>query len=161
MSRRWIETVPPKTLHDQLGIYHEGGWNSQMDRCWNSEDGMYQVTSRLLITKIGKVEHACILIIKDDENRYSTNGERDISWNEKQRIKNEIFGEDRIAIEVFPEESHLVDVMDCYHLWILPKYYELPFGIHPKDQKCRVVNRGVNLNLVVKNSEEVYKSKEV
>ena len=59
-----------------------------------------------------------------------------------------MFGVDRIAIEVFPEEKRLVDVMDCYHLWILPKYFEMPFGIHPKDKKCKVVNRGVNMKLI-------------
>lgn len=154
--RKWIEVVPPKTLHDNFGMYH-GEWMPQMDRCWNSDDGVYQVTSRLLITEIGKVEHAVITIIKKDENRFSFNGERDVPWNEKQAIKNELFGVDRIAIEVFPEEKRLVDVMDCYHLWILPKYFEMPFGIHPKDKKCKAVNRGVNMNLVVQNSMEVYK----
>lgn len=157
--RKWIETIPPKVLHDQFGIY-KGEWMPQMDRCWDSDDGMYQVTSRLLITDMGKVEHVCISNITKDENRLPINGERDIPWKEKQKIKNEIFGEDRIAIEVFPEESHLVDVMDCYHLWVFPKNYQLPFGIHPKkDKKCRAVNRGVNLALTVNNSKEIYEVK--
>ena len=154
--KNWIETIPPKTLHDKFGVYH-GQWTPQMDRCWDSIDGKYQVTSRLLITEWGKVEHACILIKEENENRLSTNGERNIPWAEKQRIKNEIFGKDRIAIEVFPEESHLVDVMDCYHLWIMPKYFKMPFGIHPtKDKQCNVVNRGVNINLVANNSMRIY-----
>ena len=33
----------------------------QIDRCWISNDGL-QVTSRLLMTKWGKVEHAAITI---------------------------------------------------------------------------------------------------
>lgn len=155
--RKWIETIPPKMMHDELGIY-KGEWFPQMDRCWNSDDGVYQVCSRLIITKTGlKIEHATINVIDKDNYYFSSNGERDIPWKEKQAIKNEIFGEDRIAIEVFPEESHLVDVMDIYHLWVLPKYFKIPFGIHPvKDEKCRVVNRGINKNLVLDNTKKIY-----
>ena len=47
--------------------------------------------------------------------------------------------------------------MDCYHLWIMPKYFKMPFGIHPtKDKQCNVVNRGVNINLVANNSMRIY-----
>lgn len=40
-------------------------------------------------------------------------------------------------------ETNKVDVMDVYHLWVFPKGFSMPFGIHPtKDKQCRVVNRG-------------------
>ena len=147
--RKWIETISPKSLHDNFGIYN-GEWMKQMDRCWNSDDNMYQVTSRLLITEWGKVEHAVInkIVSSNDDTFLSSDGSRDIPWAEKQAIKNELFGKDRVAIEVFPEDKHLVDVADCYHLWILPKGFKMPFGIHPlKDVKCKVVNRGVPKDL--------------
>lgn len=104
MSRIWRETVAPKFLHDTMGVYH--GWMQHMDRCWDSDDG-FQVTSRLLITPWGKVEHATILIRAsvDDENFLSGNGEREISWAVKQEIKNELFGENRLAIEVYPKQK--------------------------------------------------------
>ena len=41
-----------------------------------------------------------------------------ISWLEKQKIKNEIFGSDVFAIEYFPAESELVDHHNIYWLWI-------------------------------------------
>ena len=117
MSREWFDVVAPKFLHDQCGVYH-GIWMPQMDRCWYSDDG-YQVTE------------------------LSFSGERDIPWSIKQAIKNELFGEDRLAIEVFPTEKALVDIMDCYHLWVFPKGFKLPFGIHPtKDTQCRPIARG-------------------
>lgn len=53
----------------------------------------------------------------------------DIPWRDKQRIKNEIFGHDRTAVEVFPETSKLIDQGNLYHIWVLPKDMELPFGI--------------------------------
>lgn len=127
-----------------------------MDRCWISNDG-YQVTSRLLRTDWGKVEHACISII-DHENSFSCNGERSIPWAIKQEIKNELFGKRRTAIEVFPAEKNLVDYMDCYHLWILPEDFKLPFGIHPtRDTQCSAINRGCpkNPEFLAKQTESI------
>lgn len=141
IKREWRETPPPKLIQQQMHVYN-GEWMPQMDRCWNSNDGL-QVTSRLLITPWGKVEHAAIIQLRKGKNQFSVNGEREIPWRVKQEIKNELFGENRIAIEVFPKKKNLVDVMDVYHLWIFPKDFELPFGIHPNDKKCKVVNRGI------------------
>jgi hypothetical protein len=141
MGRKWVETISPKYLHDTMGFY-KGIWMPQMDRCWNSDDG-FQVMSRLIQTDWGKVEHATIIRVTKDENRFSVNGERDIPWSVKQEIKNELFGEKRLAIEVFPKEKNLVDVMDVYHLWVFPKDFDLPFGLHPtRDKQCKVINRG-------------------
>ncbi len=50
-------------------------------------------------------------------------------WYDFQRIKNEIAGEDRIAIEVYPAESELTDDAHMYHLWVLPEGKELPFTL--------------------------------
>ena len=34
--------------------------------------------------------------------------------------------------------------MDIYHLWVFPKDFELPFGIHPtRDKQAKTVKRGV------------------
>ena len=162
MSRVWKETISPKYLHDTTGVYH--GWMKNMDRCWDSDDG-FQVLSRLLITPWGKVEHATIQIRQgiDDEHFLSGNGEREISWAVKQEIKNELFGENRVAIEVYPKQKNLVDVCDVYHLWIFPKDFNLPFGIHPtKDPQSRIVNRGCPQNIqgLVENYTEIHNLKE-
>lgn len=140
MSRNWYEVISPKHLHDEFGVYH-GIWMPQMDRCWCSDDG-FQVTSRIIMTSWGKIEHAAISIISQ-EHYLSSNGERDIPWATKQEIKNELFGKKRLAIEVFPKDKALVDVQDCYHLWIFPKEFNLPFGIHPtQDVQCKAISRG-------------------
>lgn len=49
------------------------------------------------------------------------------SWYEMQRIKDELFGEDRVAVEVYPKRSEIVDGSDTYHFWVLPE--DLPFGL--------------------------------
>lgn len=143
MSRKWTEIISPKYMHDTLGVY-QGTWMPQMDRCWVSDDG-YQVMSRLINTEWGKVEHATItrLILRDEDVMLAINGMGDISWSVKQEIKNELFGNNRAAIEVFPKDKNLVDVMDVYHLWIFSKDFEMPFGIHPtKDKQPRTIQRG-------------------
>lgn len=53
------------------------------------------------------------------------------------------WGDRRVAIEVFPTKKNLVDVCDVYHLWVLPKGFQLPFGIHPtRDPQGTPVERG-------------------
>ena len=42
-----------------------------------------------------------------------------ISWETKQRIKNEIIGKDISAIEVFPRDCDLVDQANMYWLWVV------------------------------------------
>ena len=42
-----------------------------------------------------------------------------IPWAELQRIKNDVAGPDRQAVQVFPRQSELVDEANMYHLWVL------------------------------------------
>ena len=41
-------------------------------------------------------------------------------WSMFQRIKNELVGHDRVALEVYPKDSNLVDVANMYWLFVLP-----------------------------------------
>lgn len=139
----WIKGIPPKFMHDKLGIYN-GNWMPEMDRCWMDYDRGYQVCSRMIRTKqFGAVEHVTINRITD--NLIDTDGTAAIGWNEKFMIKNELFGEDRFAIEVYPKTKMLIDVTDTYHLWVFDSKLEcastLGIGIHPKEYK-KAFNRG-------------------
>jgi hypothetical protein len=51
-------------------------------------------------------------------------------WRDAQRIKNELAGEHTWAMEVYPDEDHLVDGANQYHLWCLPPGVVPPFGFH-------------------------------
>lgn len=133
--RRWIKCVPPKVLHKNFGVY-QGIWMPQMDRYWESDDG-YNVMSRAIKTEWGVVEH--VTIKRTEGGLWSG----DIPWVVKQEIKDELFGIRSTAIEVFPAKKNLVDIADVYHLWVLPKDFKLPFGIHPyRDTQCNPVERG-------------------
>lgn len=128
---KWTETITPKQAAEELGVpYH--GWMREMDRAWISEDQKYSVMSRLLRTEWGKVEHVTITAA---EGVGRSDGSGDIPWAVKMEIKNDLFGEKRVAVEVFPTQDRLVDVCDCYHLWVFEKGFQLPFGIHPRDKK--------------------------
>lgn len=94
------------------------GWFGEMDRVYSNNK--YSVLIRTVVTDWGPVEHAAIRNVSGT----------DIPWKEKQRIKNELFGEEYAAVEVFPKESELVDEAPMYHLWVLPKGMNLPFGIY-------------------------------
>lgn len=112
MSRkRWIGKPSPKSMH--MGR----GWFGELNKTFT--DGEYAVMSRTIQTEWGLMDHVCI------RNKDNT----DISWLHKQTIKNELYGEERTAIEVFPAVSDLVDEANMYHLWILPKGMKLPFSL--------------------------------
>ncbi len=48
-------------------------------------------------------------------------------WVDLQRIKNELIGPDREAIQVFPKAAELVDDANMAHLWIIEAAAPLPF----------------------------------
>lgn len=93
------------------------GWCAALDRAWSN--GRYAVMSRELSTNLGRITHAFI----------RNAAGRDISWKDKQEIKNKIFGKEALAIEVFPPESQLVDEVNAYHLWILHDLHDWPFNL--------------------------------
>lgn len=139
MARVWIKVIPPKLVQEHLNVY-QGVWLPQMDRAWESDDG-YSVMSRQIRTKWGTVEHVTISRL---------DGTTDVSWSVKQEIKDELFGFKAMAIEVFPSKKNLVDVCNVYHLWVLPKDFTLPFGIHPfRDPQCDPVERGYDFDIDV------------
>ncbi len=43
------------------------------------------------------------------------------TWDEIQVIKRDVGRGDRAAVEVFPEDAHLIDEAEMRHLWILAK----------------------------------------
>lgn len=49
-------------------------------------------------------------------------------WRHLQRIKNELVGYEREAIEIYPPDSQLVDEANQYHLWVMPAGTHSPVG---------------------------------
>ncbi len=120
LNDRWIEKPSPKSMRKG------SGWFGQMNRSY-TYNGEYAVITREINTEWGKVIH-CAFRNKDGT---------EITWKEKQWLKDSLFGEDRVAIEVFPQKDRLVDAANMYHIWVFEKGFELPFGIHDKDKSER------------------------
>lgn len=139
----FIKCIPPRLFKD-IGIYQSGvnrlGWYGEMDRCWIDNDANICVSSRMIRTQFGNVEHVTIT-----RGTGSSDGSGEIPWSVKQQIKDELFGENRFAIEVFPKKKNLVDVSDVYHLWVFDKKVDMPFGIG-KGEYQKAINRGYNVS---------------
>lgn len=120
LNDRWIEKPSPKSMRKG------SGWFGQMNRSY-TYNGEYAAITREINTEWGRVIHCAF------RNKNRT----EIAWKEKQWLKDSLFGEDRVAIEVFPQKDRLVDAANMYHIWIFEKGFELPFGIHDKDKSER------------------------
>lgn len=118
---KWIEKPSP------LSMRKGSGWFGQMNRCYLYKN-KYCAMTREVETEWGKVIHCCFRNLEGI----------DMEWSEKQWIKNSLFGENRVAIEVYPSKERLVDAANMYHLWVLEEGFELPFGIHDNDKSERI-----------------------
>ena len=140
----WVKGIPPRYMRDHMGMFTGGenrlGWHGEMDRCWMDNDENLCVCSRIIRTKFGNVEHVTI-----SKGTGTNDGTGEVSWAMKQQIKNELFGENRFAIEVFPKQKNLVDVCDVYHLWVFDKKVDMPFGISRSEYQ-KAINRGYNVS---------------
>lgn len=52
-------------------------------------------------------------------------------WQEMQRIKNEIFGEDAWAFELYPPEKELIDHHNIYWMFVMDELKDLPKPMDP------------------------------
>jgi len=86
---------------------------------------LYAVLCRPVTTMNGEVVHCAI--------RTASNLEP--PWRDKQRIKNECFGGDRVAVEVMPTVANLVDAADMYHMWVLPPGFSFDFGLGDEERE--------------------------
>lgn len=50
-------------------------------------------------------------------------------WRDAQRVKNELVGQDRVAVEVYPAQMEVADEANMFHLWVLPAGFQLPFSL--------------------------------
>lgn len=110
---RWPAWEPKAITYGEVGA----GWCAEIHTAYHNT--ILAVLHRTVKTEWGPVEHLAI------RNATST----DIPWAVKQRVKDELIGTDRIALEVFPKTNELVDDANMYHIWVMPADFTLPFTI--------------------------------
>ena len=113
-SGRW---QPWERLPPTFAMRSSDGWCGEVE--WLARNWLYLVMVRPIATAWGPVQHLAI--------RTASNLEP--PWRDKQRIKNELFGEDAVAVEVMPPAAEIVDEADMYHMWVLPEDFALPFTL--------------------------------
>lgn len=96
-----------------------GGSNAGRKGCWLNN--IYSVQEVPQATEWGEV--LCLMIARHDKQPIR-------SWPDLQRIKDELIGCDRVAVEVYPAAADVVDQAPMSHLWVLPAEFALPFGLH-------------------------------
>lgn len=115
LSGRWEPWTRSALPHAALAT----GWARDVTHVF--ANGLYAVLVRPVA---GGVTHLAI--------RTATS--REPPWRDLQRIKNELFGPERFAVQVCPPQSRLIDEADMYHLWIMPEGHTPGFGLHPNDE---------------------------
>lgn len=97
---------------------------SIVQACFND---VYSAQLSVVKSSMGMVHHAWI----------RRHDEVELTWKEKQYLKNVLFGEDYTAIEIYPREKELVDTAMMYHLWVMPFSFCFDFGLHLKNEQLR------------------------
>ena len=128
MERTWAYT----SLNNLEQNTIDADWLKTATRRMESDDGIV-VVNRGFETEWGVIEHLAI-----------KKGVYELSWEEKQRIKKEIFG-NKCAIEFYPTESDQID-SEYDHLWVLQKKDAIPFHLGNVSVN-KIVKKEVPLNV--------------
>lgn len=108
---------PWETMNLSDGIPGGRGWCAEVSAVRRNR--IYVVLQRPIMTPDGHGWHLAIRTASGAEP----------PWRDMQRIKNELFGHERTAVEVMPAEASKVDEADMYHMWVLPEAMKLHFGL--------------------------------
>lgn len=90
------------------------------------EDGAYRVAARETRFDPDGPVWTHLVISRHD-------GQPVHSWDDLQRIKSDLCGEESEAIELYPSQARLVDRTNTYHLWVLPEGERLWVGMEGDD----------------------------
>lgn len=115
-----IRDVPAQWSPGRLPRHSGSKWAALAGVTETWVGSIHTVMVAPIATEWGEVLHLFV-------RRHDSKAER--SWPTLQRIKNELVGPERVAVEVFPAASQLVDEANMYHLWVLPDGMKLPFGL--------------------------------
>lgn len=94
------------------------GYLRGVTRAW--QNGWFAVMARPISTEWGEAIH---VMVRNQPNTPVRN------WLDLMRIKDELFGSDLTAVEIFPPRTQVVDQANMTHLWVLPEGLSLPFTL--------------------------------
>ena len=134
-------------------------WDTQMSEAWRYDGEMnFVVQKREFSCELGTMNHITVKKISEEnlmKGKFLDSVEPD--YEEKILIRQLVGEEKRDMLEVFPRESSLVDAVNLYHLWILPKDYQFPFSIeYPAERKYEESGYFYHIEFGVKEIQTEY-----
>jgi hypothetical protein len=124
--------IPPEDLHPKVlaEIARHYGITEQKARDWIMKTS---ADTRYFINEIYRVETQPVGTGGLRITIQRLDGEMIRDWRHFQTIKNELAGEEREAVELYPAESRKVDTSNRWHLWVLPPGAKFDFGWPQRD----------------------------
>jgi hypothetical protein len=107
--------------------FASGGWGPWEDRSHLRDDPRAPIglerawlnrTYSVQLVRRGGLE---VLMIRRHD------GEAHFPWSDLQKIKDQLAGEHREAVQVFPRHDEIVDMPNMAHLWLVPDGERLPY----------------------------------
>ena len=83
-----------------------------VSKCWQTTDGKYDI----LYDEIGGFRHLRISRIDDQPIH---------NFMDMQEIKNDLWGPDIVAVEIYPRQCDFVNGSNTYHLWTWQDIYDI------------------------------------
>lgn len=132
LARRFLREQNKRFGHAMTLIPREM-WGDEAEKdapetlaeCWRSRDYCAQIHHDPGIVRISVCRTA---LYKNGQWQDA------ITWEELQRIKNEIGFSEHEAIEIYPPRKDEVTVANMRHLWVLPEGQRLPFSWKAKNE---------------------------
>lgn len=134
MSRhrpRYKKPVYPK----QLTLLPKNEWPAE----WAEVDFQKPIeiwVSRKFLAQIfdaSSDEYHGLLRLSVNRTRYNSRGWKgDITWDELQQIKHDVGLGNCYAIEIYPQDTHVINIANIRHLWVLDKPFNIGWGYDKK-----------------------------
>ncbi len=103
------------------------------NQCWYSDNGKYKVVVNVLSEGDGFCHDKFFEGTVWLSIRINNGDDYLCDWREFQQIKNELCGEEYCGIEFYPPESRMVDTVNVFHIWVMPKGKDIPLGYAYRD----------------------------
>ena len=111
----------------RIPSFASAGWGPWQDRSHLRDDPRAPTgLTRCWLNNIYSVQLVCrngleVLMIRRHD------GAARFPWPDLQRIKDELAGREREAVQVFPRADEVVDRANMAHLWLVPEGERLPY----------------------------------
>jgi hypothetical protein len=131
---QWGDWTGEQIPFGMKGSY-PGTWQNNMR--WALHNRAFLVLSREV--KVGQLDHMTVIHLAVD-----TLSKIRPTWDELQKIKNQLGGGKRVGVEIFPKQRNIDrDDADMTHIWLLPETTYLGFGLNDEENPHIDIQRSV------------------